>query len=238
MHADVHVEQEENIEDDEVEFTDLDQPDNVRNSKFSGLAVSALQWRSTSKRRYLRLASSLCFLLLLVILLSLSNTLSFSIVKSFKTVLFPPTPSSSIASNPIHDGVACLADTASSPDSRYIAVLGYYKCPQEGYELGLVKLYDARSKQLVNQVTPDTVIESALDRSSTPLKHEYREHPPPDFHAQVVPPLIYYWHITWSPDGRRLALTFEITAQWPPEQGLVLINVQNWEMKVLIPHQA
>jgi hypothetical protein len=239
MHAFEHVEQEEVLGDNEVEFSDLDQPDNGRDGKPLGLAVSVLHWQSASQRRYRRWASSLGFLLLLVILLGLSNALSLPIVKSFKTVLLPPAfSSSSTASNPLHDGIACLADTALSSDSRYLAVLGYDHCPQKDYELGLVNLYDARSRRLVNQVTPDTVIESALDRSSPSLNRQYGEHPPPDFNAQVVPPLIYYWHVIWSPDGKRLALTFEIAARWLPVQGVVLITLQNWEMQVLLPHQV
>lgn len=236
MHAIEQDEPEKYKEVNEVEFTDLDQPDNVKNGTFTELAVPGLQRQNTAKRRYLRLAGALGFVLLLVILLSVSNTLSFSIVKSFKTVLFPLT-SSSTASNAIHDGMTCVVDTVLSPDRRYIAVLGYYDCPQEDYELGVVKLYDARSKHLVDQVTPDNAIESALGRSSTQLTYSFGEHPPPDFHAQVAPALIYYWHVIWSPDSRRLAVTFEITAQWLPMPGVVVITIQNWEMRVLLLHQ-
>jgi hypothetical protein len=239
MHANEHVGQEEVLEDNTVLFTDLDQPDNGRNSPLFGLMISVQHWRSASNRRYWRVAGSLGFLLLLVMLLGLSNTLSFPLVKSFNTVLFPlALSSSSTASNPGHDGIACITDTALSPDSRYLAVLGYNHCPQKEYELGLVNLYDARSRRLVKQVTPDTVIESALDRSSQPMNRQFGVHPPPDFHAQVVPPLIYYWHVIWSPDGQRLALTFEIAARWLPVQGVVLITLQNWEMQVLLPHQV
>jgi hypothetical protein len=239
MHVFEHVEQVEVQEENEVEFSDLDQPDNSRNGKPFGLVVSVLHWRNTSKRRFWRVASSFGFRLLLVMLLGLSNTLSFSILKSFNTALFPLTlSSSSTASNPVHDGIACITDTALSPDSRYIAVLGYYHCLQKGYELGLVNLYDAHSRSLVNQVSPDNVIESALDRSSQPVNRQFGEHPPPDLRAQTVTPLICYWHVIWSPDGQRLALTFEIAARWLPVQGVVLITLQNWEMQVLLPNHV
>ncbi len=152
----LHIEQETGEDTGEVELTDLDPPHKT-DSKASSWFISALlTWqRPPGKwhyRRYWRLASAPGVLLLLVMLFTLSNGFSSPIVNSFRMALFPPShPSLVLAALPApplppQDGIACLADAAWSPDSHFIAVLGYQACPKGTYVLGLVNLYAARSK--------------------------------------------------------------------------------------------
>ena len=142
-----HIEQEIAEEDGEVELTDLDPPGKTDNATSSWFRSALLAWQRSPNKRYLkrywRLASAPGIVLLLVLLCTLSHGLSLPIVNSFRMALFSPArPSLALAPLPApplppHDGIACLADAAWSPDSHFIAVLGYQDCPKGNYALGL-----------------------------------------------------------------------------------------------------
>jgi WD40 repeat protein len=248
MNTPWHIEQKTTEEDVEIEITDLDLPDNTGNSTSSWFMSALLAWqRSPNKRRFKRywhLASAPGILLLLVILCSLSHGFSLPIVSSFGTALFSPArPSLAIAPLPApplppQDGIACLADAAWSPDAHFIAVLGYQDCPRGNYVLGLVNLYDVRSKHLVRQLKPDNVILPALNTAvSPPLRRSSGKQPPPDSAGGDTAPPISYGHVIWSPDDQRLAVTFELAAHQPSVHGVVLMNSDGERARVLLHHQ-
>jgi WD40 repeat protein len=243
-----HSEQEIAEEDGEVELTDLDPPGKTDSGTSSWFRSTLLAWHYSSNKRYLkrywRLASAPGILLLLVLLCTLSHGLSLPIVSSFSTALFSPArPSLALAPLPApplppQDGIACLADAAWSPDSHIIAVLGYQACPRGSYVLGLINLYAVRSKHLVRQLKPDDMILLALNKAVFPsLRRSSGKQPPPDIASGDTTPPISYEHVIWSPDGQRLAVTFELTAQQPSLYGAVLMNSDGESARVLLQYQ-
>jgi len=237
-----HIEQETTTEDDEIEFTDLDPPGKARNSLSSWVASTLLDWQRSPRRRHWRLASALGILLLLVILFSLNHVASSLIVNSFRTTLFPPRGASPpvagvLALLPRRDGIACLADAAWSPDGHFIAVLGYQGCPKDSYVPGLVDIYDAHSSQLLRQLHPDDAIVRGLNASLSPLVRQAVQKILPDSPVGGSLPVIDYEHVTWSPDGQRLAFTFGIAAQQPSVHGVVLMDKDGGSVQVLLQQQ-
>jgi WD40 repeat protein len=243
-----HIEQGTSEEDVGVEITDLDPPGKTDSGTSSWFRSALLAWqRSPNKRRYKRywrLASAPGILLLLLLLFNLGHGFSSPVVSSFSTALFPPARSS-LALTPLlapplppRGGIACLADAAWSPDVHFIAVLGYQACPWGSYVLGLVNLYDVRSKHLVRQLKPDDVILQALNTAvSPPLKRSSGKQPPPDIAGGDTTPPISYEHVIWSPDGQRLAVTFELAAQQPSLHGAVLMSSDGESARVLLQYQ-
>ncbi len=244
----LQIEQETVEDNGEVELTDLDPPHKTDSRASSWFRFALLTWQRPPRkwhyRRYWRLASAPGILLLLVILCSLSHGFSLPILSSFRTALFSPARSSlAIAPPPSpplppQDGIACLADAAWSPDNHFIAVLGYQGCPKGKYVLGLVNLYAARSKQLVSQFKPGDAILHALNKAvSTPLRRSSGKQPPPDSAGGDTAPPISYGHVIWSPDGQRLAVTFELAAHQPSAHGVVLMSSDGEGAQVLLQHQ-
>ena len=94
------------------------------------------------------------------------------------------------------DGLSCLIDAGWSPDSSRVAVVGYsYDCPvHQNYEQGLVNLYDGQTGKHIAQLRPDKQVLAAL-------KQRFPSSPP-------TIPIISYQNVTWSPDGRSIALVF------------------------------
>jgi WD40 repeat protein len=237
-----HIGQETTTEDSEVEFTDLGLHDDARNSISSWTAYTLLDWQRSPRRwhyrRHWRLASALGILLLLATLFSLSTGRFSLVVHSFNTALFPPSRLPSLAASlPQEDGIACLADAAWSPDGNSIAVLGYQDCPKDDYVPGLVNLYNARSKHLISQLKPDDAILRAINSSLSPSMRQAVEKILADGPVGGGLPVIDYEHVTWSPDGQRLAFTFGIAAQQPSVHGVVLMDKDGGSVQVLLQQQ-
>jgi hypothetical protein len=215
------IEQEKTEEDITVEISDLDQPPATGSRLFLRIAPAVLEWQRVPKRRHWRWISSVCIVLLLVIVLSMSNGLSFFRVISFKaTHTGAAVPSPRL---PQRDGITCLTDAAWSPDSSSIAVLGYqHNCYRDDASV-LVNLYDAHSSKLMAQLHPDAAIVRALGNSlSFPLRQPFA---------------IDYVHIIWSPDGQRLALTFDTVSEQPSVNGVELVNRDGGHAQVLLQQQ-
>src|SRR5712692_3179246 len=192
----------------ELEITDLDPSDHVGSTPTCWVSSKLLAWQGLSpRRRRFRLGSTVGLLLLLAMLFSL-NKGAFSRPRS---VLHPPAAASlATPSFPQQDGIACLADAEWSPDSQFIAVLGYTQdCPQDEYVPGIVNLYDVHSHHVIKQLHPDAAIERVLNGPPASAGRPFGPQPPVG--GSGTPPLVlYYVHITWSPDGQRLAVTFEL----------------------------
>jgi len=223
--------QETTAEDGEAEFTDLGPPDDARGSLSSRVASALLDWQRPLKRGHWRLASALGILLLLVILFGLSNGPFWLIKNSFRVSRLPH---SSLPPFPQQDGLACLADAAWSPGGNLIAVLGYQDCLEDDYGPGLVNLYQARSKHLLNQWKPGDAILRALNSSLSPSLRQALEKILADDPVGASLSVIDYRHVIWSPDGQRLALTFEIAAQRPSVHGVVLMSRNGGSAQVLL----
>ncbi len=204
--------QEKTYDDFTVEITDLS--DQTENGLRMSVALVLLEWqRSPKKRRHVRWLNRLGIALLLVILFSLNNGLSLLIMKSLHTPALHPQSKS----------ITCLVDAAWSPDSSVIAVLGYqHACYQAGVT-GVLTLYDTRARKVMARLHPDDAIVHALGGSvSFPLKRPFT---------------IYYVHVVWSPDGHRLACTFDTISAQPSVNGVLLIDRDGSHTQVLLQRQ-
>jgi len=226
-----HEKDNEAWEDSEVEITDLDLPADdgiIRSSLFAG---HFLTWQRSLNRRRVRLAMSLgmLFLAALVILLNVHISIPSPVVPhnnsaaQYVAMPLPINIEPSMVILPQKDGFACVNDAAWSPDSKYIAFLGYLKdCASSGYEAGLITVHDALSGNLVEQLSPDNAILHAFSRQ---------------FPAAHKAPVIYNGSILWSPDGKDLALTFSLGFPFSMEagfNGVILIPNGSANVRVLL----
>jgi len=103
------------------------------------------------------------------------------------------------------NGLTCPRGAAWSPDGKNIAVVGYKDdCPNNfpnfyRYHAGALQIYDAGSSALLSDLPLDGAIQPKLGL-------------PPSATAQNVQ-VIYYGAVTWSPDGKRVAVSFA-SFQW------------------------
>src|SRR5205823_1844470 len=102
-------------------------------------------------------------------LLNVSKVFPAAIIESFRSAYAlqarPTHAGSSLPVLPKRDGMTCLRDAIWSPDSKFIAVLGYTQnCSSVAYVPGLVNLYEAHTSRLIRQLHPDDAIVQALNR--------------------------------------------------------------------------
>lgn len=223
-------------EDSEVEIIDLDLPGEISGEQSLLPGNWFLAWQRSLNRGKVRLAMSLCMLFLVALVLLLNVHLSFPspVRPNTNTAVqyaIQPPPINIKTSNvilPQKDGFACLNDAAWSPDSQYIALLGYQKdCASSGqiYEPGLIAVHNALSGKLIKQVSPDDAILHAFSRQF------------PVMHKTLV---IYYNSILWSPNGKNLALTFNVglpSSLTAGFNGVILIPNGGGNVQVLLHSQ-
>lgn len=232
----------EHLEDDEVEVTDLEPLGNASNSMSSWLASIVLDWQralqSRRSRRRWRVGSAMGVLLLLITLFTLNHGPFAFLVKGFSTPLVQAAGASSpLAAMPSltqMDRIACPAFAARSPDTHFMAVLGYRNCPnpQDSYAAHLLDLYDACSGRLIRQLHPDGAIARRFNESLPPRVRHALEKDGSDL------PVIAYEQILWSPDSQHLALPFALVTQQPPPQGVLLLNSDGGSEQVLLQPTA
>src|SRR6266566_10170847 len=176
MHDTDYIEQ-QTAEDIEFEITDLDPSEHVGSNTTSWLDTRLLAWqRLPPRRRHWRLASALGVVLLLVTFVNL-NKGAFSRPRSL--LHSPAVVTLATPSFPQQDGIACLADAAWSPDSQFVAVLGYTQdCPQDEYVPGIVNLYNVHSHHLMKQLHPDEAIRRVLNGSLAFQGRPFGQQPP------------------------------------------------------------
>ncbi|HLJ82418.1 MAG TPA: hypothetical protein VKT52_13085 [Ktedonobacterales bacterium] len=115
------------------------------------------------------------------------------------------TPPAMLTLDPTTDGIGCPYDVAWSPSGASIAVLGAPDCGLAG----VVDIYDTTGK-LTTKVQLDAPVQAALSSFVTTAN----EHPS-----------IFYQHVRWSSDGRRLAVTFFSTFPDNPGASLTMTGV-------------
>ncbi|HEX9412760.1 MAG TPA: hypothetical protein VF916_04595, partial [Ktedonobacterales bacterium] len=188
---------EEAGKDFEVEVADVSRSGQVRESRSLGRRLSPQQrfWRLAS-------ASGTVALVLLILALDASGRLN--------PQQFLPKVPSPLTLRPQMQGMACLLDGAWSPQGMRIALLGSahdVACPDFGRagRAGLVTVYDAGSGKLLATLHPDDALVRALQTFAQRMAPAST---PPS--AKTIAPAIAYQHVLWSPDGKRLALTFSL----------------------------
>jgi hypothetical protein len=229
------------VEGDKVTITDLEQPDPLGESRHSWLTTPLLRWQRAPHRRRWRLTCTVSFLLLLVVLLSVSRVSPAAMIESFRRAYAPqahPSPSaSSLAILPQRDGITCLRDAMWSPESRLIAVVGYAQtCSSGAYVPGLVNLYEAGTSQLLGQLHPDEAIVQALKAASSSAG-DPSSRVPQQKQGGGSGLVISYQHVVWSPDAQRLAFTFHVAAPPPSLDGIVLMNRDGTQAQVVLDQQ-
>jgi hypothetical protein len=138
-------------------------------------------------------------------------------------------------------GLGCVRGAAWDPTSRYLAFLGTPDslCGNGGYTTNVVNVYQARTATLVRQLHPDAALFAALGLPQ-PLPVTPTPQSPPLY------PQLMYDTLSWSPDGRRLAMTFDLdsggynptTGQLQVISGLVLLDADEGNERVLVDRQT
>lgn len=205
-----------------IELTDLELPTESGNGGWIGCAF--LRWQRSVSRRHLRIGFVIGTMALLgaVVLTNMASYLATrpnaaqSLVNSAQTV-----PSLSIQAGQ-EDGLACVTDNAWSPDGQYFAVLGSEgNCSRIDHEPGLLNVYNARSTgKALEHLHLDYLLLQSLDER--PLSR--------DRHGLSIE----YMHVLWSPDGKRLAVTFVDTEQPSLFFGLLLMDMNGQHAQVLL----
>jgi hypothetical protein len=129
-------------------------------------------------------------------------------------------------------GLDCIHDVAWSPDGSKLAVIGYRDlCPDDdpgnyNYQAGVLHIYAAATGRLLQTILPDQTV---LALPGIPLPSANVQ--PTTSASDTSKPVIDYTHVQWSPDGKRMALTFDINhwstlggAPFLAFSGLVLVN--------------
>ena len=240
--------QESGSQDIQVEVSDLDPP---RPSKIL-MPVWARRfverWHPPRSRRVSNLSLAL---LVLVVIALLSGNQFFALLANQLRVGFGlfqqarPAPSSPALLNVTYpqarvrgqDGIACLLDTQWSPRGDAIAVLGYeYNCPTNHDAPGVLNVYNARTGKLTAQWQLDDTILTIIN-APTISGQRLSMHgvlATSSFHTtttgsanvgskRLLP--FSYKHVMWSPDERRLALSFIVYMQQQPFSGILVMNI-------------
>lgn len=129
-------------------------------------------------------------------------------------------------------GVFCVVDVAWSPDGAKIAILGYeqgcrtWSPTSYLYYPGIITILEVREGHLhlLGMLHPDPTILATL-------------HLPPPSNVQgndTSKQIITYTYIAWSPDGRRLALTFRPADPFLPSfVGVFVTDLNGTQTSVL-----
>jgi hypothetical protein len=143
----------------------------------------------------------------------------------------------------------CLVDAAWSPDGSRIALLGdqhaaYCPAITNGHKSGLVTVFDPTSGMLLSTLHPDDPIVRAIAVFARRVRAALLPAAP------QIAAAITYQKILWSPDGRRLALTFSLDpssiqlssqlASGEPEilVGVLLLETNGTDPQVLLQAQV
>jgi WD40-like Beta Propeller Repeat len=124
---------------------------------------------------------------------------------------------------PRGDGVECARDTEWAPDSTRLVVLGYARgCPDASGgatgHTGTVLIYSALTGALISRIQPDARI--ILAAGASPNSE------------------IEYSAVLWSPDGKRLAISFGVTSGGPSLEGVYLCDANGGHARVLLHTSA
>lgn len=156
-------------------------------------------------------------------------------------------PPAYVTFSPASDNVTCPRDVAWSPDGATVAVLGYRgNCANDfpgtySYHPGSVNLYSATTGHLIAAFSPDTAITATLHLTPPTIATPLPGAVPSDRNTSQQ--AVNYAHLLWSPDSKRLAVTFSITIATGMQtngnfeakflQGVLLSGVSGAQSRVL-----
>jgi len=198
-----HAPHAESGDDFEIEVTDLRRSggsDGTSGGSTDLADVLSGRRRLSRRQRLWRLASAVGVVTLGLLVTAL-GTRGVLVIRR----IAPPSPQPVALGLQVGD-LACLDDVAWSPGGERVALLGYRQgCPGGGIaaEPGLLSIDDARTGRVVAHFQPDAAILRMLHAR---FPRVFDTAGPAS--AGTGPPAIAYDYLLWSPDGRRLALTF------------------------------
>jgi hypothetical protein len=215
-----------------LEIADLEVAENEsRSGPISVFEQLLLRWQRPEQRRVLRMLRVVVLIalacLLGAIFLDATGGLT-ALLATRQPVPGAAGPSSASTLPPPASDIVCPLQTAWSPDSSLIAVLGYTQpCAPGQYEVAQVDLYQAATDQQTARLQPDNAILAALQQAIPPTMWASLDHKPdPDQTFSGTPaPAISYQEIIWSPDQTQLALSFSVTARYASYYGLFLATL-------------
>ena len=131
-------------------------------------------------------------------------------------------PGAPLALDPETYGIACLQDAAWSPDSAQIAILGTEQsCAQPipfsySYYPTIVVFVDAATGRRLGQLQPDVTVQRDLHLHApqyiTPMNGAGDS-------GDLTQQGVSYRGVIWSPDGKRVALPFDLQYASAPAAG-------------------
>ena len=236
----------------QVELSDLDPPRSPKVVMPTWARRFAQRWQTPRSRQRLRRLgnASLALVILLAVALLSGNNFFTLLANQLRTSfgLFQPphqaqsSPAWLNASIPLahlrgQDGIACLLDAQWSPRGDAVAMLGYeYNCPTGHDVPGVLNIYDASTGKLtaqwqlddtiLNIMNAPTVSASGISNHGILATSSFQTANTGSANAGSTRLLPFsYIHVMWSPDERRLALSFIVYMQQQPFFGILVMNV-------------
>jgi WD40 repeat protein len=231
----------------EVEITDLDLPHHVQSRARARLGHLLLRWQRPERRRarlWLSGALLTCFAFALIAALFSPAAGVIALLQAhwpFQPSQIPLSAQNAALSQtflPDFTEIRCPVQTAWSPNSESIAVLGYTQsCNQSVYVSAQINLYNAATGLQVAHWQPDQAILAALLNSpGVSLNIRALAVRKPGIGARRVgspPPAIQYLQMLWSPDSTRVAMSFAASTHLMTYEGLFLADVGGSHAQVL-----
>lgn len=231
----------------EVEITDLDTPQHAGRATSGYLDRLFIRWQRPEYRRARRwlhrivLAGLACTLLAVLLSPGAGVTALLAAHWPFLQAQQNSLTTSNAGAPLSHvpDGIRCPSQAAWSPDSSYIAILGYTQsCVQDTFVPAQIDLYAVSPVHRVAYWQPDGIILRALLHPpgvSPHLEFQLARKPGagyPRGYSTVTP--IRYLQMLWSPDGKRLALSFAAPTRAMTYEGIFLADVDGSHARVLL----
>lgn len=233
----------------EVEITDLDSSERAGNALPAYLERMLLCWQRPERRRERRWFGgclTVCLaLLLLAALLSPSTGVTALLAGYWPFTHAQPSLAAILASQPASrtpNTIVCPVEAAWSPNSSFVAVLGYTQpCSQQEFIPAQINVY-----RRVNNASlalpfaswqPDGDILRALLHSpdiSPRTRALLSRKPFPGQVRQGTAPAIEYMQMLWSPDSAHLATSFEVVTSITAYTGLFVASSTGKQARILL----
>jgi len=242
------IDQQSELNTFEVEITDLDASQRAGRATPGHLGRLLVRWQRPEYRRARRWLHRLVLAGLVSALLAvlLNPTVGITTLLAAHWPFLQASQTSLTASDigepPFYrfpDGIRCPSQAAWSPDSSYIAILGYTQsCAQDDYVPSQIDLYAASPVHRVAHWQPNEVIlRTLLHPPDIPPRLDFQlaRKPGPGYPRgySTVPP-VRYLQMLWSPDGKRLALIFDAPTRARTYEGVFLADVNGGHARVLL----
>ena len=226
----------------EVEITDLDVPQRAGRPASEHLSRLLVHWQRPEYRRARRWLHRIALVSLACVLLAvlLNPAVGVTALLAAHWPFLQSQQSSLTASNAgapssyrVSNSILCPSQAAWSPDSSYIAVLGYTQsCAQDNYVPAQIDLYSVSPVHRVTYWQPDGIILRALVHPpGIPPRLDFQIARKPSSYS-TVPPLRYL-QMLWSPDGKRLAISFDAPTRVMTYEGVLLADVDGANARVM-----